>query len=40
MPGFTPFSMFPRMWQAAGVAYGELVDTLVQLAMRRRVGLR
>ncbi|PIE26785.1 MAG: D-alanine--D-alanine ligase A [Micrococcales bacterium] len=40
MPGFTPFSMFPRMWQAAGVPYGELVDTLVHLAMRRRVGLR
>jgi D-alanine-D-alanine ligase len=29
MPGFTPISMFPRMWAASGVSYPELVDRLV-----------
>ncbi len=36
MPGFTPISMYPQMWQAAGVSYPELVDRLVQAALRRR----
>jgi D-alanine-D-alanine ligase len=40
MPGFTPHSMFPRMWAASGVDYPALVDRLVQLALRRRTGLR
>ncbi|MGN6302123.1 MAG: D-alanine--D-alanine ligase family protein [Angustibacter sp.] len=40
MPGFTSTSMFPRMWAASGVAYPELVDRLVQLALRRPTGLR
>ncbi|GAA1830669.1 D-alanine--D-alanine ligase family protein [Microlunatus capsulatus] len=40
MPGFTPHSMFPRMWAASGVPYPELVDRLVQLALRRPLGLR
>jgi D-alanine-D-alanine ligase len=34
MPGFTPISMFPRMWAATGVSYPELVDRLVQSALR------
>lgn len=34
MPGFTPVSMFPRMWAASGVAYPELVDLLVASALR------
>jgi D-alanine-D-alanine ligase len=33
MPGFTPISMFPRMWAASGVAYPELVDRLVESAL-------
>jgi D-alanine-D-alanine ligase len=33
MPGFTPISMFPRMWAASGVGYPELVDRLVQSAL-------
>jgi D-alanine-D-alanine ligase len=33
MPGFTPISMFPRMWSASGVSYPELVDRLVQTAL-------
>lgn len=40
MPGFTPISMYPQMWQASGVSYPELVDRLVQAALRRSTGLR
>ncbi|MBW3663485.1 MAG: D-alanine--D-alanine ligase [Actinobacteria bacterium] len=32
IPGFTPASMFPRLWQAQGVSYPELVDRLLELA--------
>jgi len=40
MPGFTPHSMYPRMWAASGVDYPELIDELIQLALQRRTGLR
>jgi D-alanine-D-alanine ligase len=40
MPGFTRYSMFPRMWAASGVPYPELVERLITLALRRPVGLR
>ncbi|ETA03566.1 D-alanine--D-alanine ligase [Frankia sp. B2] len=40
MPGFTPTSMFPRMWEASGVTYPQLVDRLVRLALRDGAGLR
>jgi D-alanine-D-alanine ligase len=40
MPGFTPSSMFPRMWDATGLAYPALVDRLIQLALHRPTGLR
>ena len=40
MPGFTPISMFPRMWQASGVDYPALVEHLVQDALIRGSGLR
>lgn len=40
MPGFTPTSMYPRMWAATGISYPELIDELVALALERRVGLR
>ncbi|MFF0116344.1 D-alanine--D-alanine ligase family protein [Streptomyces prasinus] len=40
MPGFTPISMYPKMWQATGIEYPELVDRLVRAALRRRTGLR
>ncbi|MEW1698564.1 MULTISPECIES: D-alanine--D-alanine ligase family protein [unclassified Streptomyces] len=40
MPGFTPISMYPRMWQESGVSYPELVDRLVQAALTRSTGLR
>jgi D-alanine-D-alanine ligase len=40
MPGFTPTSMYPRMWAASGLAYPELIDELLELALERRTGLR
>ncbi|UED86850.1 D-alanine--D-alanine ligase family protein [Streptomyces profundus] len=40
MPGFTPISMFPRMWEASGVGYAQLIDELIQAALRRSSGLR
>jgi D-alanine-D-alanine ligase len=40
MPGFTPHSMYPRMWAASGLSYPELIDELIQLALARRTGLR
>ncbi|MEU3371661.1 D-alanine--D-alanine ligase family protein [Streptomyces sp. NPDC006711] len=40
MPGFTPISMYPRMWQESGVEYADLVDMLIQAALRRSTGLR
>jgi D-alanine-D-alanine ligase len=40
MPGFTPLSMFPQMWAASGLSYGELVDRLLTLALQRGTGLR
>ncbi|MBB4891088.1 D-alanine-D-alanine ligase [Streptomyces olivoverticillatus] len=40
MPGFTPISMYPRMWQESGVGYSELVDRLIEAALRRSTGLR
>ena len=40
LPGFTPISMYPRMWAAAGVEYGELLTTLIHTALARGTGLR
>ncbi|MGK5496894.1 D-alanine--D-alanine ligase family protein [Streptomyces sp. URMC 125] len=40
MPGFTPISMYPRMWEASGVSYPELVDRLIKAALGRSTGLR
>jgi D-alanine-D-alanine ligase len=40
MPGFTPISLYPRMWEASGVSYRELVDFLVREALARPPGLR
>jgi len=36
MPGFTPISMYPKMWAATGVGYSELIDRLVQTALAGR----
>ncbi|MDA3039404.1 MAG: D-alanine--D-alanine ligase [Actinomycetota bacterium] len=35
IPGFTPISMYPKLWQASGVSYPKLIDELVQLAIER-----
>lgn len=35
MPGFTPFSMFPLLWQHSGLSYPQLIEKLVDLAIER-----
>jgi len=40
MPGFTPISMYPKLWEASGLPYPELIDELIQLALERPTGLR
>ncbi|MEU4441936.1 D-alanine--D-alanine ligase family protein [Actinosynnema sp. NPDC050801] len=40
MPGFTPISMYPRMWAETGVDYPSLLTTLVETAIARGTGLR
>ena len=35
IPGFTPISMYPRLWEASGLPYARLVDELVRLAVER-----
>jgi D-alanine-D-alanine ligase len=46
IPGFTPISMYPKLWEASGLPYPKLVDRLVELALERharranRIGRR
>lgn len=35
IPGFTPISMYPKLWEASGLGYSELIDRLVDLAIER-----
>jgi D-alanine-D-alanine ligase len=35
IPGFTRISMYPKLWEATGISYGELIDRLIQLALER-----
>ncbi|TSC65901.1 MAG: D-alanine-D-alanine ligase [Candidatus Berkelbacteria bacterium Gr01-1014_85] len=35
IPGFTSVSMYPKLWEASGVSYTELIDRLIQLALER-----
>jgi D-alanine-D-alanine ligase len=35
LPGFTPISMYPKLWEASGLSYPELIDRLIQLALER-----
>ena len=34
MPGFTQISMYPKLWEASGITYTELLDELIHLAMQ------
>jgi len=36
LPGFTSISMYPKLWAASGVAYPDLIDRLIALAVERR----
>ena len=35
IPGFTSISMYPKLWQASGLAYGDLIERLIDLAVER-----
>ncbi len=35
IPGFTPISMYPKLWEASGLPYAELIDRLIDLALER-----
>jgi D-alanine-D-alanine ligase len=35
IPGFTPISMYPKLWEASGLPYAKLIDRLVELAVER-----
>ena len=35
IPGFTSISMYPKLWEASGLSYPELVDRLIELAIER-----
>ncbi len=35
MPGFTPISMYPKLWEASGLPYPKLLDILIDLALER-----
>jgi len=40
IPGFTSISMYPKMWEHAGISYPELVDRLIALALERHEARR
>ena len=35
IPGFTKISMYPKLWEASGISYSELIDKLIQLGIER-----
>jgi D-alanine-D-alanine ligase len=35
IPGFTAVSMYPKLWEASGISYSELIDRLIELALER-----
>ncbi|MFN3741285.1 MAG: D-alanine--D-alanine ligase family protein [Anaerolineales bacterium] len=37
IPGFTSISMYPKLWEASGLPYPQLVDRLIELALERQV---
>jgi D-alanine-D-alanine ligase len=40
IPGFTSISMYPRLWEASGLPYPQLVDRLIELAIERHESER
>ena len=38
LPGFTSISMYPKLFDASGIPYGQLIDELLQLAMEAKHG--
>lgn len=38
IPGFTQYSMYPKLWQASGLSYAELIDRLIQLALEKHAA--
>ena len=40
IPGFTPISMYPKLWQASGLTYPQLLDELIALALARHARRR
>ncbi len=40
IPGFTAISMYPKLWEASGIPYSELIDRLIQLALERHAQKR
>ena len=36
IPGFTRISMYPKLWEASGLPYPQLVDRLIELGMERK----
>jgi D-alanine-D-alanine ligase len=40
IPGFTPISMYPKLWEASGLSYSGLIDELVNLAIARHARRR
>ncbi len=40
MPGLTPTSIYPQMWEATGLSFPNLIDRLLQVAVARPIGLR
>jgi D-alanine-D-alanine ligase len=40
LPGFTSISMYPKLWEATGLPYAELVDRLIRLGLERAATRR
>ena len=36
IPGFTRISMYPKLWQASGISYTDLIDRLISLALEKQ----
>ena len=36
MPGFTSISMYPKLWEASGMKYRDLISSLIELALERK----